>query len=82
MKAHPTAVSAVLLIEPLVHEDERRVFRETWSPYAFDAPAACVRILQDNQSVSVANTMRGLHYQVRKQQGKLVRVNRRRFSMS
>lgn len=77
MKAHPTAIPGVLLIEPLVHEDERGVFFETWSQRAFESATGLrPHFVQDNQSVSVANTVRGLHYQVGKQQGKLVRAIR------
>lgn len=77
MKVHPTAIPDVLLIEPLVHEDERGVFFETFNERAFESATGLrLHFVQDNQSVSVANTVRGLHYQVGKQQGKLVRVIR------
>ncbi|XYJ11239.1 dTDP-4-dehydrorhamnose 3,5-epimerase [Telluria sp. B2] len=77
MKVHPTAIPGVLLIEPLVHEDERGVFFETFNERAFESATGLrLHFVQDNQSFSVANTVRGLHYQVGKQQGKLVRVIR------
>ena len=77
MKVHPTAIPGVLLIEPLVHEDERGIFFETFNQRAFESATGLrLHFVQDNQSVSVANTVRGLHYQVGKQQGKLVRVIR------
>lgn len=77
MKAHATAFPEVLLIEPLMHEDERGVFFETYNARAFEqATGVPAHFVQDNQSVSVANTVRGLHYQVGRRQGKLVRVVR------
>ena len=77
MKATPTAIPEVLLIEPLVHEDVRGVFFETFNERAFaGATGLQPHFVQDNHSVSVANTLRGLHYQVGRQQGKLVRVTR------
>ena len=77
MKVHPTAIPDVLLIEPLVHEDERGIFFETFNERAFESATGLrLHFVQDNQSLSVANTLRGLHYQVGKQQGKLVRVIR------
>jgi len=75
MKMLPTAFPEVLLIEPTVHEDERGAFFETFNLRAFEqATGLRPHFVQDNHSVSVANTVRGLHYQVGEPQGKLVRV--------
>jgi dTDP-4-dehydrorhamnose 3,5-epimerase len=65
----------VLVIEPKVFGDDRGSFFESWNRSAFDdAVGREVRFVQDNQSTSVRNVLRGLHYQVHQPQGKLVRV--------
>ena len=75
MKAIPTAIPEVLLLEPAVFGDARGAFFESWNQRAFDALVGRdVRFVQDNHSSSVKNVLRGLHYQVRNVQGKLVRV--------
>ena len=75
MKAIPTAIPDVLVIEPAVFGDARGAFYESWNQRAFDALVGRdVRFVQDNHSSSVKNVLRGLHYQVRNVQGKLVRV--------
>ena len=75
MKAIRTAVPDVLVIEPAVFGDSRGFFYESWNARAFDALAGReVRFVQDNHSMSARNVLRGLHYQVRQSQGKLVRV--------
>ncbi len=75
MKAIPTALPDVLVIEPAVFGDARGFFYESWNARAFDALAGReVRFVQDNHSMSARNVLRGLHYQVRQAQGKLVRV--------
>lgn len=75
MKAIPTAIPDVLVIEPAVHGDSRGSFYESWNQRAFDALVGRpVRFVQDNHSSSVRGVLRGLHYQVRQAQGKLVRA--------
>ena len=75
MKAIPTAIADVLVIEPAVFGDARGAFFESWNQRAFDALVGReVRFVQDNHSSSVKNVLRGLHYQVQSVQGKLVRV--------
>ncbi|HXF79028.1 MAG TPA: dTDP-4-dehydrorhamnose 3,5-epimerase [Usitatibacter sp.] len=75
MKVTRTAIPEVLLIEPRVFGDDRGSFFESWNQRAFDqAVGREVRFVQDNHSTSVRNVLRGLHYQVREPQGKLVRV--------
>jgi len=75
MKAIPTAIPDVLVIEPAVFGDARGFFFESWNERAFDAlVGGAVRFVQDNHSMSARNVLRGLHYQVRQAQGKLVRV--------
>lgn len=75
MKVAPTAIPDVLVLEPRVFGDDRGSFFESWNQRAFDeAVGREVRFVQDNHSTSVRNVLRGLHYQVRQPQGKLVRV--------
>src|SRR5258708_24856830 len=74
MKAHPTSVSGALLLETRVFEDERGFFLESYSERAFGAIGIREKFVQDNHSHSTRGVLRGLHYQVEKSQGKLVRV--------
>lgn len=75
MKATPTLIPDVLLVEPDVYGDARGFFYESWNQRRFDeAVGREVRFVQDNHSLSARNVLRGLHYQVRQPQGKLVRV--------
>lgn len=74
MKATPTSIPEVLLIEPVVHGDERGYFLETWTRRDFTAAGVAERFVQDNHSYSRRGILRGLHYQLERPQGKLVRV--------
>jgi dTDP-4-dehydrorhamnose 3,5-epimerase len=75
MRVTPTAIAGVLVIEPKVFTDERGFFFESFNERAFaQATGIAARFVQDNHSRSVKNTVRGLHYQIRQPQGKLVRV--------
>jgi len=75
MKVHKTAIPEVLVIEPAVFGDARGFFFESWNQRAFDAAVGReVRFVQDNHSASARHVLRGLHYQLRQAQGKLVRV--------
>lgn len=76
MKITETKIPAVKLIEPKVFGDERGFFMETWNEKAFREAGIDATFVQDNQSRSVKNTLRGLHYQIKQPQGKLVRVTR------
>jgi dTDP-4-dehydrorhamnose 3,5-epimerase len=64
----------VLVIEPLVRTDERGFFLETWHEGRYSEAGIALRFVQDNHSRSVQGVLRGLHYQVVRPQGKLVRV--------
>ena len=65
----------ILLIEPRVFEDERGFFYESYNQRAFTEKAGVsVEFVQDNQSRSNHNVLRGLHYQIQQPQGKLVRA--------
>jgi len=75
MRATPTAIPEVLVIEPRVFGDDRGFFYESYNQSQFeDAIGRKVEFVQDNHSRSTQNVLRGLHYQVRQPQGKLVRV--------
>lgn len=74
MNFTPLAIPEVLLIEPDVHGDERGFFMETWQRRKFAEAGIDHDFVQDNHSRSVQGTLRGLHYQIRQPQGKLVRV--------
>ncbi len=74
MRAIPTRIPDVLLIEPEVFADERGFFMETWRSRALAAFGIDVEFVQDNFSRSVDGALRGLHYQIPQPQGKLVRV--------
>jgi dTDP-4-dehydrorhamnose 3,5-epimerase len=75
MKVVPTAIPDVLIFEPRVFGDERGFFLESWNAREFDnAVGVKVQFVQDNHSRSRRGVLRGLHYQVKQPQGKLVRI--------
>ena len=74
MKAIPTAIPDVLLLEPRVFGDARGFFYESWNRRGFAELGIDVDFVQDNHSKSQRNVLRGLHYQIEHAQGKLVRV--------
>ena len=74
MKATPTALPEVLLIEPRVFGDARGFFYESYNRRALTAVGVGEEFVQDNHSRSARGVLRGLHYQVQHAQGKLVRV--------
>lgn len=74
MRFVPSEIPEVLLIEPQVFGDSRGFFMETWHAEKFAAAGLDLHFVQDNHSKSVQGTLRGLHYQIEKPQGKLVRV--------
>ncbi len=74
MKVHPTSIADALVLEPRVFEDERGFFLESYSERTFAEIGIRDKFVQDNHSCSKQGVLRGLHYQVEKPQGKLVRV--------
>lgn len=75
MKTTPLAIPEVLMFEPQVFGDERGFFLESFNQRRFDdAVGYPVQFVQDNHSRSAKNVLRGLHYQIKQPQGKLVRV--------
>jgi dTDP-4-dehydrorhamnose 3,5-epimerase len=77
LKATPTALDGVLLIEPDVYRDERGFFVETFQVQRYLTAAGIdLKFVQDNHSRSRRGVLRGLHLQTARPQGKLVRVAR------
>lgn len=75
MIAIPTAIPEVLVLEPKVFGDDRGFFFESFNRRAFtELTGVGTDFVQDNHSRSACNVLRGLHYQIRQPQGKLVRV--------
>jgi dTDP-4-dehydrorhamnose 3,5-epimerase len=75
MKVVPASIPDVLVFEPKVFRDERGFFLESWNARGFrNAIGGDVAFVQDNHSRSRRGVLRGLHYQIRQPQGKLVRV--------
>jgi dTDP-4-dehydrorhamnose 3,5-epimerase len=74
MKFIPTKITDVVLIEPKVFGDERGFFIETFRENKFIEAGITDKFVQENHSSSQKGVLRGLHYQVKQTQGKLVRV--------
>ena len=75
MKAIPTAIPDVLVLEPKVFGDARGFFLESYNQRIFNQAIGLeVEFVQDNHSRSAKGVLRGLHYQLQQPQGKLVRV--------
>ena len=74
MRVAPTAVPGVLIVEPDIHRDGRGFFLETYHADRYREHGIAGPFVQDNHSRSVVGTLRGLHLQLRRPQGKLIRV--------
>src|SRR4051812_20092189 len=74
MRAVPTAIPDVILIEPDVYHDARGFFLESYHVEKYRAIGVDTLFVQDNHSRSSYGTIRGLHLQSRRPQGKLIRV--------
>jgi len=74
MKAIPTDIPDAILLEPKVFGDERGFFYESWNQRTLNELGIDASFVQDNHSKSAKNVLRGLHYQIKNPQGKLVRV--------
>lgn len=74
MEFVPTALPDVVLIKPKVFEDPRGFFMETYRADRFNTGGISQPFVQENHSASSKGVLRGLHYQIRQTQGKLVRV--------
>jgi dTDP-4-dehydrorhamnose 3,5-epimerase len=74
MRIIATGIPDVKLIEPVVHGDRRGFFMETYNRRIYTEAGIPVEFVQDNYTRSGRNVLRGLHYQIRRPQAKLVRV--------
>jgi dTDP-4-dehydrorhamnose 3,5-epimerase len=74
IKKITTSLPEVFILEPRVFGDERGFFLESYNERVFAGLGIRERFVQDNHSRSAQNVLRGLHYQVKQTQGKLVRV--------
>jgi dTDP-4-dehydrorhamnose 3,5-epimerase len=74
LKKIPTSLPGVLILEPRVFGDELGFFFESYNEKATAEVGIVERFVQDNHSCSSRNVLRGLHYQIKQPQGKLVRV--------
>jgi dTDP-4-dehydrorhamnose 3,5-epimerase len=74
VRVDSTALPGVLVLEPDVHADGRGFFLETYHAERYREHGIDGPFVQDNHSRSVAGTLRGLHLQLRRPQGKLIRV--------
>jgi len=74
LEIKPTKLAGVLLIEPEIYRDMRGSFLEMFHSQKFSAAGLPDHFVQDNYSTSCQGTLRGLHYQIRQAQGKLVQA--------
>ena len=74
MQIIETKLDGVKIIEPRVFGDSRGFFLESWNRKGYEEAGLPVDFVQDNHSRSAQGVLRGLHYQIRQPQGKLVRV--------
>ena len=74
IKVISTGIEGLIVIEPQVFGDERGYFMETYNQEAFAKAGLCMTFVQDNQSISGKGVLRGLHFQTKYPQGKLVHV--------
>ena len=75
MKIAATNLTDIFVLEPAVHGDERGFFFESFNQKRFEeAVGRKTQFVQDNHSRSVKGVLRGLHYQIRQPQGKLIRA--------
>lgn len=76
MRIVATRIPDVKILMPKMFADDRGFFQETWNARTFAGLGLDVTFVQDNHSNSAKNVLRGLHYQIRHPQGKLMRVAR------
>ena len=74
LKKIPTSLPEVIVLEPRIFADERGFFFESYNQKIMAGAGITEAFVQDNHSCSCRNVLRGLHYQVKRPQGKLVRV--------
>ena len=77
MQVQETGFEGLLILQPRIFKDDRGAFSESWNEVTFKSLGLDFRFVQDNQSISHKNVLRGLHFQhAPHAQGKLVRVTR------
>ena len=77
MKVEKTKFDGLLILQPKIFKDDRGIFFESWNKSVFKSLGVDISFIQDNQSVSKKNVLRGLHFQNHPhEQGKLVRVSK------
>jgi dTDP-4-dehydrorhamnose 3,5-epimerase len=69
-----TSIEGLLIIEPKIFKDRRGFFMETYNRQKYEAAGITDIFVQDNLSYSLKNTLRGLHFQIRHSQAKLVQA--------
>jgi dTDP-4-dehydrorhamnose 3,5-epimerase len=74
MKIITTSIEGILIIEPKIFKDNRGFFMETYNQKRYNAYGINTTFVQDNLSYSLKNTLRGLHFQIKHPQSKLVQV--------
>lgn len=74
MRVESTQIPGVLIVDPIVFGDDRGFFLESFNEREMRSIGIDAHFVQDNHSRSQRNVLRGLHYQIRQPQGKLVRV--------
>jgi dTDP-4-dehydrorhamnose 3,5-epimerase len=74
MKKLDTELPGCFILEPVIHGDDRGFFMESWNRDTFRSLGINLEFVQDNHSRSSHGVLRGIHYQIDKPQGKLVRV--------
>jgi dTDP-4-dehydrorhamnose 3,5-epimerase len=74
LRVFETGLDGVVIVEPRIHGDERGFFQESWKSSSYGAHGMPTAFVQANISRSMKGVLRGLHYQFRQPQGKLVSV--------
>lgn len=74
MEFSATQIPDVIVIDPVVYEDSRGFFMDTWQEQKYANAGIAARFVQESHSRSSFGAIRGLHYQVSQPQGKLIRV--------
>ncbi len=74
MKIITTSIEGILIIEPRTFKDNRGFFMETYNQNRYNASGINTTFVQDNLSYSLKNTVRGLHFQIKHPQAKLIQV--------
>ena len=74
MKIITTSIAGILIIEPKTFQDKRGFFMETYNRNRYNVSGINATFVQDNLSRSLKNTLRGLHFQIKHPQAKLIQV--------